>query len=404
MITIDYMQLLALGEKAKKNPFLKELQQKLEYFNRKPFKNSYKVSVWFDCIKEHIDFYNTQIEIVESESPESVAAEEKQNWKFLTASDLLNIKENKNFIIEKYCNRKEISMYFGASGHMKSYEMLYRACCIAKGKPYLDNFKTKKNNVAILSLENPDWIEKHRLRAILRGLNVRKPKNLYFLTRENYINLLDKEFQGFLKDFIRKNKIGLLLIDTINPAVPEIDDNAVKDVERVYSEFLKPFADEFNMHIQYLHHTNKQNKSHIGSMKWLAKPDSAFSIEKDKYNKPILTIRNEKGRLGEEDNLLISYEIDSDENKLPLKVKFHFLGQKGKNKLSTKTKMFPKDKAKWIITEALKENEKGLSNKELVDLIVKAKISKRTGNTAIKELETQEQILKNDKGEYLLKV
>lgn len=229
--------------------------------------------------------------------------------KFWTISDYENYKPSKNYIIEELVYPEEIKMVYSQSGHFKSLDGLYRAVCIASGKKYLGKFRVKKCAVGTISAENHKKIDKIRLKAIMRGLKIRK-KNLplYILPRENCGDILDGNFRTMIEDFISKKEIKVLFVDTINPVTPQVDDNKAKDVTRIYNEFFKPLVDKYKITICFFHHTDKKATSFLGSMKFKANSDVVYFIDR-KGVEPKYTIYNEKNREGEIGSLEIGVEF-----------------------------------------------------------------------------------------------
>jgi hypothetical protein len=231
---------------------------------------------------------------------------------FWTIRDYENYKPSRDYIIDEIMYPEEIEMFYGQSGHFKSLDMLYRAVCIVSGKKYLGKFKVKKCAVGIISAENHKKVDKIRLKAIMRGLKLRKKDlPLYILPRENCGDILEPKFKLGVKDFIAKKEIKVLFIDTINPVTPEVDDNKAKDVTRIFNEFFKPLIDEYKLTISFLHHTDKKATSFLGSTKFKANSDVVSCIDRTKLE-PKYKIYNEKNREGEIGSLEVGVEFVND--------------------------------------------------------------------------------------------
>ncbi|MEM0465126.1 MAG: AAA family ATPase [Candidatus Pacearchaeota archaeon] len=266
------------------------------------------------------------------------------NYPFWTIVDYENYKPSKNYIIEELVYPEEIEMVYSQSGHFKSLDGLYRAVCIVSGKKYLGKFRVKKCAVGIISAENHKKIDKIRLKAIMRGLKIRK-KNLplYILPRENCRDILDMDFKLLIEDFICKKGIKVLFIDTINPVTPQVDDNKAKDVTRIYNEFFKPLVDKYKITICFFHHTDKKATSFLGSMKFRANSDVVYFIDRKglelKY-----TIYNEKNREGEIGSLEVGVQFTNNKKETK-EIKFFLLKQSeqkgiGTVKRKTKSQLF----------------------------------------------------------------
>jgi hypothetical protein len=265
---------------------------------------------------------------------------EIDDLKFWTIRDYEEYKPSKNYIIDQIMYPNDIEMIYGQSGHMKSLDILYRAVCIVSGRKYVGKFKIKKCPVAIISAENHKKVDKHRLKAIMRGLKIRKKDlPLYILPRENCGDLLDDDFKKGVEKFVKKKEIKVLIIDTINPVTPEVDDNKARDVTRVFNEFFKPLVDKYKINICFLHHTDKQARSFLGSTKFKANSDVTSLIDRKKIES--YTITNEKNREGEVNGLEIGVEFINDKNGETKEIKFELIKEieeKGMKRIKKKTK------------------------------------------------------------------
>jgi len=312
---------------------------------------------------------------------------------FLSFQELKKIKKRKDYLIENLMYPKEVSMKTGQTGSFKSMEMAYRALCLASGKPYLNKFKVRRARVGIISAENPVYTDKDRLVKMAKGLNLRKVKNLFLLSRDISVDILSPSFQKLLSSFIEENKINVLFIDTINPVTPDIDDNAAKDVTKVFNLFLKPFVEKYNIHIEFLHHTDKQGKNYLGSIKWKANVDNEFFIERKGLTHEF-TLSNTKNRSGEVESLKIGIDFQED------KILFNLIEQKGIGRHEKKV-YSKKQIAIYGIKEQLEQGTFSYSN--LMALVMQSKkVSEGTFKSALKELELQGIIIKIQEGGYKL--
>lgn len=236
--------------------------------------------------------------------PQTIQPEESPELKFWTVKDYIEYRPSKDFIIQGLAYPSEISMCYGEPGSMKSLNMLYKAVCISKGRDYFGKFKTKKQNVAVLSAENSKAVDRDRILKILRGLGIRKKQiPLWILPRDQCGDVLHPSFKANLVKFILDNRITVLFLDTINPLTPEIDDNAARDVTRVFNSLFKELSD-IGVYLEFLHHTDKRGNSFLGSTKWKGNADNVSRIERPELEN-IFTIHNEKNRQGESNTLRV---------------------------------------------------------------------------------------------------
>ncbi len=309
--------------------------------------------------------------------------------KFWTIKDYEEYKPSKDYIIEGVMYPQENEMIYGQSGHFKSLDMLYRAICIASGRKYLGKFKIKKCPVAILSAENHKRVDKVRIKAIMRGLNLRKKDlPLYLLPREQCGDLLDKSFKAQVESFIIEKQIKVLFMDTINPLTPEIDDNKGKDVIRVFKEFIDPLIDSYNLTVVFLHHTDKQAKSFLGSTKFKANSDVTSMIDREDYGR--YKIYNEKNREGEIGALEIGVEFINNNKGETKEIRFSLIkvtDQKGIKKIKRRTKEdIIEDKILTIASNATKTRKcfisycQNVGSSATVDRVLKKLLAQRKLN------------------------
>lgn len=319
----------------------------------------------------------------------------KKELPVMTIKDYRTYRDRKDWLIKDLgAFPNEITMRTGNTGSFKSLEMNYRAICMATGKPYLDKFKTRKINVLIISAENPERTDGNRFLKIMRELKIRKLPNLYVIPRRASIDLLNPSFQNKLSNLIEEKNIKALFIDTINPATPELDDNAAKDVTRLFNNFLKPFTEKYGLYTEYLHHTDKAGKRYLGSMKWKGNVDNEWFVERKQLRNEF-TIQNSKNRSGEIESLKVGVTFLDD------RIRFNLIEQKGIGRNEYKKTQSPKDRAKYHTKKILERSV--LPYKDLITSVMKeSKASESTTKKAIKELTIQNILIKNNKGEYVL--
>lgn len=285
------------------------------------------------------------------------------------ATDLKKLKKPRNYIVENFIYPQDIIMVAGDSNSFKSLFHLYEAICICKGKNIFGIYKTRKQNVLILSLENSPYIDGSRINSVCRGLNIRTPKNLYFISRQNIVDLQNTSFLENLAKFIIEKSISLVYIDTINPAVPDIDDNLVRDVQKVFNILFR-FVDKTKIAIKFLHHTGKDKKSYLGSAKWKANSDGLIYCDrhKDRDKNPInvITLSNEKNRWGENENLMVCVKTEKRKN-IFYKTWFELIQTAGFGR-PIKPRARKQDRALNRIIELLKERPRSYS--ELLKIIL----------------------------------
>lgn len=356
-----------------------------------------------EIAKQKYGLNTNQLNDIQTNNSFSKKEQEKPELHFWNFKDYENYREPKNYIIEGLDYESEIGMNYGQTGSLKSINMLYKAICISSGKKYLGKFRTKKKAVCILSAENSISTDKERLFAIRRGLNIRKKDTeLYILPRHECQDLLHFGFKGSLFDFLKEKNIKVLFLDTINPLTPELDDISTRDVTKLFNEFLKPCS-EMGVRVEFLHHTDKQGKQFLGSMKFKANCDSVTRIERDDLSNTF-KLYNEKNRRGETNTLDIQIEFIKDSNNKLKKINVILVDDSGKPEIYVKRKK-PSKTARFK-TELLKSIPENLdiSRSEIMQIYSKdieaGKISMPTIDRYLKELVQLEKLQSVEKGVY----
>jgi RecA-family ATPase len=323
---------------------------------------------------------------------------EKKILKFWTYRDYESYREPKNHIIKGFLYEGEIVMIYAPSGKFKSIEELFQAVCISSGRKYLGKYPTRQMPVAILSAENSIKTDKERLIAIRKGLGVRKKDTkLYILSRHECEDILNPSFRESLFNFLDEKKIKVLFLDTINPLSPEIDDIKTKDVVRLFNEFLKPVAEK-GISVCFLQHTDKQEKSYLGSVKYKGSADVVRRIEREELESEF-KIYNEKNRHGEANTLTIRFDFINNNNTLK-EIRAVLIDDTAKPEIFKKKRKPSKTfKLKNEILTTLPENQE-MTRKEIIELF-EGDNSSVTIDRALKELVADSKLKYVSKGVYI---
>jgi len=239
--------------------------------------------------------------------PEENPIEEKQKIEVSTKEDALplwtfkdfeNLKEDKNYLVEKVIYPKTVTMLYSPPGQFKSLLALSLAMSVAKGKEWM-KFKTKKNNVLYCDKENNDQTLKSRLAMLYYGFDwKRKNFPMFILRRQG--DLLDNRFMLKLRQVILDKKIKLIIFDTLH-RFADYDENASDDINRLYTQVFQPLVETFGVSIIFLHHTRKDG-GYRGSGDFLGMVDTSYAVYRTGKT-PKFQIINEKARGGEIENV-----------------------------------------------------------------------------------------------------
>ena len=277
--------------------------------------------------------------------------------------DLKNYKHKPKYIIQELLEENEICMGFGQTGGFKSFDMAYRMVCIASGKKVYGKYKTKPCPIAWLSAEDSIKTNKERVVKIMRGLKLRKKIPLYILPRSDCGNLLSMGFKEAIFDFCKDKGIKVLVMDTINPLTPEIEDNKAKDVTKLFNDFLKPLSDIYNVAPVFLHHTDKLGRAFLGSTKWKANAENVYRFER-KGIQSTYKIYHEKNKSGEAPVLEIGIEFKEKE------INFKLIDTSEAKVYSSKRKMSQAEFFKLKLNELVEDTE--TERKEIYEILIEA--------------------------------
>ncbi len=160
------------------------------------------------------------------------------------------------YLVEGLIARGSVTLWFGDSGAKKSYAALSLGVCVASGKDWL-SFSTKKARVLFVDEESGDRRMRNRSWLTARGeLPGESTDQLPFeyVTMAGW--LLDDPTDAVLfQALIEKSGAELVVIDALCDVMVG-DENSKKDTQPVFRN-LRKIADELNVAIIVIHHSNK---------------------------------------------------------------------------------------------------------------------------------------------------
>ena len=242
----------------------------------------------FLCLNE-IGCTPTEIGTVEKK----ITPKPKPILPFLTSAELMNTPKEKGFVVQHLLLKNTVNQLLSPPANFKSLMALQLAICVANGKDFF-GFKTKKCAVAYLDKENNRQLLSDRLKKLFSGLKLKKKRfPVMFLLKEGMLD--DNSFLEKLSAYVKENKIGFIIFDTL-VRFNSGDENSAHDMNRIYQAFVE-LQKETQAAILFLHHTNRQGEFR-GSSDLMGQVDTMFSIERcPKTNK--FTLKNPKNRVGE---------------------------------------------------------------------------------------------------------
>lgn len=252
-------------------------------------------------LKEHESALNAKTETEFLQAVKKIEKKIKSDSSpFVTASQVMKRKKNRDFLVEKFLMPKTISMIYSRPGAFKSYLSLDMCLCIAGGDPWL-GMKTKKFNVLLLDKENSDSTLRDRLTALVAGHKWKRkanPRHLSMLIGQG--DLWDPRFVETVSKFVHDKKIGLIVFDTVR-RFGDFEENSSDSINQLYLAF-KKIVNGTNCSVLFLHHANKEKGNYRGSVDLLGQVDTAYRVER-KDTQDDFQLICEKSRWGEIDEI-----------------------------------------------------------------------------------------------------
>ncbi|MBD3245286.1 MAG: AAA family ATPase [Candidatus Moranbacteria bacterium] len=295
----------------------------------------------------------------------------KKRFNPISISDLLKMEiPSTDWLVERLVPKEGITIIAGPPGNFKTWIMFNMAINISRGEKLFDNFKTQKTNILLIDEENHLRLIKQRILMLGGDPDL----NIQLISKKNFI-ITDKNILGKMINFCKKEKIGLVIIDSL-VRIHSNDENSAREMNVVFRH-LGQFC-KHGITVVISHHEKKEGMGKMkassrlrGSTDILASCDSLISV-KAKENNSIIEIKQPKSREEESINpfeLRVCKDYDL--------VDFQYIGQKEKTKTNDE-----------IIMEILKNNPDGLLKKDIEEIADNEyKVSKYQVRESLKRLE-----------------
>ncbi|MFC1704710.1 AAA family ATPase [Nanoarchaeota archaeon] len=233
--------------------------------------------------------------LIKEDEPEQ-AEEQKENpiIDIFDYNQLADLKDTREYLVDKIIPNPSVSMLFGAPASFKSMVATQMALCIATKENFL-NLKTRQAPVLLCDLENGLIEIRKRLTQMVKGLALEDTNMPLYIT-ETQIDLRSPNHIAELVNIINKKKIKLVIFDTLH-RFGCYDENSSNDINELYNKVFSPLK-RLGISVLFLHHSNKKGGNYRGSSDFLGNVDVAFSICK---HGETFTIYHEKNRFGKSD-------------------------------------------------------------------------------------------------------
>ncbi len=280
----------------------------------------------------------------------------------------------------------------GISGERKTWVAMEMAKSIVQGIDFLGHFKTLGGNILYIDMEMSK--SEFQRRGLQLGLSEDKYK--FFILSQNELNLNDDgdEVEGLI-EYIEKNKIVTVFVDTFRAVAGGMEENKAELVRKFFNRF-KPLKDK-GVGVVFLDHFRKPNhfegkvpkKEHLfASQDKIASVETLLMIQSMEISEEI-HVYQRKNRLGMEIKPFKIGMADEDTNGVR-KTNLKYLGEIEEAEIK-------KDEAKKAIPIYLEEGSK--TTKELMEAIAtEFKIGERNLRDALRELVEEKKIEQKMKG------
>ncbi len=171
-----------------------------------------------------------------------------------------------------------IATIYGESGSTKSFLAIDLAMNLAIGSDWFGLKVARETPVIYLALEGFSGLVK-RIKGWCKNNGI-TPSNVYI--DHDSLHLADlKSVQNFINCYKQKNfNKGLVIIDTLNMAIPDIEENSAASMSGVISK-VKLIAEKLNSTILIIHHTGKdETRGMRGSSSLKASMDTILFVKK----------------------------------------------------------------------------------------------------------------------------
>ncbi|MEM2175683.1 MAG: AAA family ATPase, partial [Candidatus Micrarchaeia archaeon] len=202
-------------------------------------------------------------EIVEKEARVILLKKGKLNSELpiIFEKDLENISTTEiKWIVENYVPEKSIVMLAGKRASFKSWGALHLALAIASGSKAFGQFNTRKTFVLYIDEENGLEEIKRKVEMIKAGMGLSyKLDNLAFLCFEG-LKLDRSDAREKLKNFLEKYPNTVIVVDTFRRII-SAEENDATEMNRVFTEYLRKFQEEYGATWILIHHLRKSPSS-----------------------------------------------------------------------------------------------------------------------------------------------
>ncbi len=299
--------------------------------------------------------------------------------------DALSFPDNR-WLVRNLFPKEGISIFASISGEGKSLLIMHLAKCIAEGKPWFGNedFKTEKAKILYINLEMSLSEIQRRGRKI--GFDPNN-ENLIILNEDDFnlnegVGREDLKYRWLL-NYIYKNKIKVVVIDTFRAASGGLKEEKAEEVRHFFQKFL--ILKNSGVSMIFLEHVRKPSQLEgripkkeqlLGSQDKTANAEILLMIRRDETSGNI-HVYQRKNRIGNEIKPFAVKMTDITDANGSEKIDFEYVGEIDDD-------VNKKEEAKDLILEILSSGE--MKNRKELGELTKKQVGEKNLRAALKEL------------------
>lgn len=231
-----------------------------------------------------------------------------------------------SWVVDQFVSDSGISLISSRPGNFKTILAIEIAKCVAQGKPLFGVFETKQTKVLILDEESGDGRLKRR--EFILEADEADIATLSFAS----VKMSQKYAEAIIR-YCNVNGIGLVIFDSLT-RFHTAQENTSQEMSEVLSYF--HFIAKAGIAVLIIHHdpksgyTNPDSSNTLrGSSDILAISDVHIALQKDKYTKNKITVKQLKSR---DDELIDDFELVAKNNEDRTRLWFEYVGEAPKQK------------------------------------------------------------------------